>query len=575
MQLSPVIELLNGNIVMEIAVVIILATILSFFVRLFRQPLIPAYIITGLLLGPIGLGLIKDPLAVRTLSELGISFLLFVVGLEINLSKLKAVGTAAILGGALQIILVYIVGFYTALALGMGQFEAIIIGLVLTFSSTMIVVKLLSDSEQIDTLHGRIVLGILIMQDIAVFIAIPLLATLGNFSVMLILTILLKAFGLFLVAYLLGRFIFPGLFNFAAKSQELLFMSSITVLFLFTILAHLLEFSIVIGAFVAGLALANLPYHHDIKGRINPLKSFFSTLFFVSLGMQLTLLPMNFLKNIAIFFLIIVFAKPIIIYILTSLFGYEKRTAFLAGLNLGQISEFSLIIVTLPYIFNSISQELFSSVIFLAILTMILTSYIIEFQNGIYNIFLPILKILEKIFPKSTKHELEYKPRERKIDTILIGSHRMGSIFLSSLTKFKKNVLVIDNNPEIIKSLAKRKISCIYGDVRNKEVLDSLKFRKIKTIISTVPHSEENLFLIDYVKSKNSKINIFVTANHFHEARKMYREGADYVILPHLLTGEKVSLIIKKSFKNREYLRKLTKKHHDLLGLDECFINKF
>ena len=575
MELSPLIELLSGNIIMEIAVVIILATILSFFVRLFKQPLIPAYIITGLLLGPIGLGLIKDPVAVRTLSELGISFLLFIVGLEINLSKLKTVGPAAILGGALQIIVVYIIGFYTALALGLGQFEAIILGLVLTFTSTMIVIKLLSDSEQIDTLHGRIVLGILLVQDIAVFLAIPLLATLSNFSILLVLTIILKAFSLFLIAYLLGKYIFPGLFNFAAKSQELLFMSSITVLFIFTILAHLLEFSIVIGAFVAGLSLANLPYHHDIKGRVNPLKSFFATLFFVSLGMQLTLVPMNFLKNILIFFLIVIFAKPLIIYIITTMFGYEKRTAFLAGLNLGQISEFSLIIVTLPYVFNLISQEFFSSVIFLAIITMILTSYTVEFQNGIYNFFLPILKLFEKLSPVKLKHELEYKPREKRIDTILIGSHRMGSIFLSSLTKFKKNVLVIDNNPEIVKSLIKRKVSCVYGDVRNKEVLDSIKFRKIKTIISTVPHGEENLFLIDYAKSKNPKINIFVTANHFHEARKMYRSGADYVILPHLLTGEKVSLILKKAFKDRKYLKGLTKKHHKLLGLDESLINKF
>ena len=365
MNLSPLIELLHGNIVMEIAVVVILATVLSFIIRLFKQPLIPAYIIAGLLLGPVGFGLIKDPLAVRTLSELGISFLLFVVGLEINLSKLKTVGSAAILGGLLQIVGVYFLGFYAALAMGIGQFEAIIVGLVLTFSSTMIVIKLLSDSEQMDTLHGRLVLGILLIQDIAVFIAIPLLATLNDFSLSLVFIVLLKALGLVFVAFLLGKYIFPGLFNFAAKSQELLFMSSITVLFLFTILAHLLDFSIVIGAFVAGVSLANLPYHHDIKGKVNPLKSFFATLFFVSLGMQLTLVPIDFFKKILIFFLIVVFAKPIILYLITTFFGYERRTSFLTGLSLGQISEFSLIIVTLPFVFNLISGELFSSIIFL------------------------------------------------------------------------------------------------------------------------------------------------------------------------------------------------------------------
>ena len=163
MNILEVLTNLNGNIVMEIGVVIILATLLSFVVRLFKQPLIPAYVIAGLILGPIGLGLIKDPEAIRTLSELGIAFLLFVVGLEINLKKLKYVGPAAILGGLLQILLIYIMGFYAAIKLGFPHFEAIILGLVLTFSSTMIVVKLLSDTEQIDTLHGRIVLGILLV----------------------------------------------------------------------------------------------------------------------------------------------------------------------------------------------------------------------------------------------------------------------------------------------------------------------------------------------------------------------------------------------------------------------------
>lgn len=548
---------------------------MSFVVRLFKQPLIPAYIITGLLLGPIGLGLIKDPVAIRTLSELGIAFLLFVVGLEINIPKLKTVGPAVIFGGLLQIAAIYLVGFYVGLSLGFSQFEAIIIGLVLTFSSTMIVVKLLSDSEQIDTLHGRIALGILLIQDLVVFIALPILATLNNITVIAISGTIIKLIILAVLAFLLGKFIFPPIFNFAAKSPELLFMSSITVLFFFTIIAHLLDFSLAIGAFLAGLSLSNLPYHHDVIGKVNPLKSFFATLFFVSLGMQLTPIPLHYMKVILIFLAIVILAKPIILYILTSLFGYEKRTAFLTGLTLGQTSEFSLIIVTLPFVFNLISQELFSIVIFLAIITMIFTSYFIEFRNGIYWLFSPLLKIIESIIPNSLKKNLEYKPKQKKIDTVLVGSHRMGSIFLDQLSKSKKNVLVIDNNPEIIRSLMKKKVSCIYGDIRNKEIMDQIKLNRIKTIISTVPHEQDNLFLLDYARMKNPKINFFLTANHFHEAKEMYKFGADYVILPHLLTGEKVSMILQKAFKNKGYLKRLTKKHVKLLGLDESLVNKF
>jgi len=391
--------------------------------------------------------------------------LLFVVGLEINIPKLKTVGPAVIFGGLLQIAAIYIVGFYVGLSLGFSQFEAIIIGLVLTFSSTMIVVKLLSDSEQIDTLHGRIALGILLIQDLVVFIALPILATLNNISVIAISSTIIKILFMAVLAFLLGKFVFPKLFNFAAKSPELLFMSSITVLFLFTIIAHLLEFSLAIGAFLAGLSLSNLPYHHDVIGKVNPLKSFFATLFFVSLGMQLTPIPLHYMKVILIFLAIVVLAKPTILYILTSLFGYEKRTSFLTGLTLAQTSEFSLIIVTLPFIFNLISQELFSIVIFLAIITMIFTSYFIEFRNGIYWLFTPLLKIGESIIPDSLKKNLEYKPKQQRIDTVLVGAHRMGAIFLDKLTKTKKNVLVIDNNPEILKNLLKKKVSCIYGEI--------------------------------------------------------------------------------------------------------------
>jgi Kef-type K+ transport system membrane component KefB len=400
--LSNVVEVfthVNGNIALEIGLVVILATILSFIVRLFRQPLIPAYIIAGLILGPIGLGLIKDAVAIRALSELGISFLLFVVGLEINLKKLKYVGPAAIFGGLIQIVLIYFVGFYSALHFGLAQFEAIIIGLVLAFSSTMIVIKLLSDTEQLDTLHGRIVLGILLIQDLAVLIAIPLLATLGSFSISVVGIVLLKTLALVAIAFLFGKYIFPGLFSFAARLEELLFMSSVTVLFLFTLLAHFLEFSIAIGAFIAGLSLANLPYHHDIRGKVNSLKSFFATLFFVSLGMQLTSFNTSMFTQLLVSFLIVIALKPVIIYIIVRLFGYEKRTAFLAGLSLGQISEFSLIIVTLPFVFSLLPASTFSMVILLAIITMILTSYILEFQDKIYMAYLPLLNLIEKITP--------------------------------------------------------------------------------------------------------------------------------------------------------------------------------
>lgn len=542
-----------------------MATIISYIAKLLKQPLIPAYVITGLILGPIGFGLIKDEILIRHISELGIAFLLFIVGLEINLKKLKHVGLVASLGGIIQIVVSYLIAYFVALRLGFAYFESIVIGLVIAFSSTMLVIKLLSDKEEIDTLHGKIILGILIMQDIVVIMALVLISSLGNFNPLITIFALLKGIGFILFTFVFGKFIFPTIFNFAAKSKELLFLSSLAVLFSFSLIAILLDFSMAIGAFLAGLSLANLPYHLDIIGKVNPLKSFFATIFFVAIGMQLIPIPLNQMwLKVLILFLMIILIKPIILFVTTSLFGYEKRTAFFTGIGLGQTSEFSLILISLPFVLGAISQELFSIIIFLTVLTMTLTSYSLEFKNQIYTLFSPLLSIFEKL-PIYYK-KMEYEKRSNNKTIALVGKHRMGSIFYDTIKKINRNVIVVDNNPEIIKKLINKKKSCIYGDVTNPEILDKLKLRKLKVIISTVPNENDNAFLLNYVKKVNPNIKVLVTALHPHQAKDLYKKGADYVIVPTILSGEKVSGIIKKVIKDKNYTKRLKEKHSKYLS---------
>ena len=564
MDFSQVFSALNQNILVDIGFLIILATVLAYFARMLKQPLIPAYVITGLILGPIGFGLIKDPELIRSIAEFGIAFLLFVVGLEINIKKLKHVGLVASVGGLIQVAAVYFVGFYTASWLGFSYFESLIVGLVLAFSSTMIVIKLLSDKNELDTLHGKIALGILIIQDIIVILVMALISTFGGFNISVVSIALAKGLLLFFIAFLAGRFIFPWVFGFAARTKELLFLSSLTVLFLFAILAHLLGFSIAIGAFLGGIALSNLPYYMDIIGKVNPLKSFFSTIFFVAIGMQLA--PFSISHNwkiLVILFLIIIFIKPIIIFLTTTLFGYEKRTAFLTGVSLGQTSEFSLILVTLPFVFGLISAKLFTIIIFLTILTMVLTSYLLEFKNGLYRFFSPVLSLFDKI-PIHRK-KMEYMNKAHAKTVVLIGRHRMGSIFYETLKKMRRSTIVVDNNPDVIKHMINKEESCIYGDITNVEVLDKLGLKKVKVIISTVPGESDNLFLLDYVKKINPKIKVLLTAQHVHQAEELYTKGADYVIVPHILSGEKVSLIIRRILKDKNYPKQLRKRHSTYL----------
>jgi Kef-type K+ transport system membrane component KefB len=432
-------------------------------------------------------------------------------------------------------------------------------GLVLAFSSTMVVIKLLSDKEELDTLHGRIVIGILIMQDILVIMALSALSSLDNLNFFTSAITLLKAVALFIFVILVTRYVLGGLFRFAAKFRELLFLSSITLAFVFSLISFGMGFSISIGAFLAGVALANLPYNYDIIGRIRPLKDFFSTIFFVTLGMQLV--PINFnLTYILVFIGIVLLIKPLILMILISLFGYEKRIAFISSISLAQVSEFSLIMVSLGfYTYNIISQEFFSLVVFITIITMLLTSYIMKGDKFLYQHMSKWLTIFEKL--NIDKKILGYQGKVKKKDILIIGAHRMGILFVKALKDMKRNFLVLDNNPEIIEELKKDKINSVYGDVTNYDVLDKMKLKNVKLIISTIPSLDDNKFLINYVKENQLRAKVMVHTTHLRDALDLYNMGANYVILPHISTGEAMTALVKKVIKDSTLLKKVKEKH--------------
>ena len=267
------------NLFFDIGVVIIIATVFAYIAKSLKQPLIPAYILTGVILGPV-LGLITNTDVITTLSEIGIAFLLFIVGLEMDIRKLKHVGMVASLGGIIQIVSVFTIAFIAALLLGFIVLESVYLALVIAFSSTMVVIKLLSDKKEIDTLHGKIIVGILLLQDIVAIMVLSVLATLSEFSFIVLSLSILKGLIALLIALAIGKYIFPKLFTFAAKSQELLFISAVSVSLLYSIFFNYLGFSIAIGAFVAGVSLANLPYNIEIIGKLRSLRDFFSVIFF-------------------------------------------------------------------------------------------------------------------------------------------------------------------------------------------------------------------------------------------------------------------------------------------------------
>jgi len=567
------IELLTNlqiNLLFDLAVIIVFATAIAFFARLLKQPLIVGYIIAGIILGPQLLGLIKNSDIVLALSEIGIAFLLFFVGLEMNLKKLKEVGFIASLGTIIQVILTFIAGFFVALLFGFSEPVSAIIGFIVAFSSTSIVVKILSDKEEINTLHGRITLGILLMQDIIIIFLLSTLSTIQNFTAVALSSAFFKGIILLAVTFIFATKLFPKVFDYAAKYQELLLLLSLTIFFFFSAFAAYLGFSIAVGTFMAGVAIASLPYNIDILGMIKPLKDFFVTIFFVSLGMQLqftqSLLNIALITGALLFVVIII--KPLIIMAITSAFGYERRTSFLTSISLGQISEFSLILAALALYQGLITKEIFSLTIVLLAISMIFTAYILSLENWLYFKFSKCLAIFEKL---SFSKKLHRATKVKKKDIVLFGCDEMGSIFLNNFRKKKKKVLVVDYNPATIKKLKKEKIHCLYGDMLNEEVLKAAELNNTGVIVSTIKDVQDNSYLIEYTKRMKSKAKVIVIAERLHQAVDLYELGADYVIVPKIVSGEKVAALITDLLKGKKRLESLRKEHIKHIMLVEKF----
>jgi Kef-type K+ transport system membrane component KefB/voltage-gated potassium channel Kch len=537
---------MSTDIFFGIGMMIIIATVGAYLSKYFKQPLIPAYIIAGIIIGPIA-KLITSTGTITTLAEIGIAFLLFIVGLEINFNRLKNVTNIAVVGGTIQMLTLFIAGFIVANLLGFSHIESFFFGLIITFSSTMVVVKLLSDKNELDTLHGRLVLGFLLMEDIMAIFAISFLTTLSQFSVINLYISIVKGVLVVMIAYLSSKLLFPQLFKFAAKSREILFLASVSTCFVFALLFKSMGFSIIIGAFVAGVILGNLPYHIEIIGMVTPLRDFFAIIFFVSLGMELVLDSIYaILPTLLIFLAIILLFKPVLTMVICSLFAYKKRPSFLSAMTLAQTSEFSLIIIAQGMILGQVSKNIFTFTIVLAVATIAVTSYLVKYEDSIYRKLSGHLKIFEKL-RDSKHHHYEYLPeKETDYEIVLCGYNRIGYSVVNTLKRLKKKFLIIDFNPETIRNLMEEKVPCLYGDAGDLEVLKRINFKRVKMLISTVPNKHTNLYLIKKVKQMSRKTLILVTGSQIEDALELYDRGADYVILPHLLGGDHVSLMMQE-----------------------------
>jgi len=546
------------SIFVQLSQIILIVLGVSFLLRIFKQPLIIGYILSGIIIGPIFLNLISANETISIFSEFGIAFLLFIVGLHLSPKVIKEVGKVSLVTGIGQVLFTSLIGYLIGISLGFSSTISIYIAIALTFSSTIIIMKLLSDKDDLEKLYGKISIGFLLVQD---FIAIIILMIISSFSggsdgLNTIFFTFLRGAGLVALMIPATYYVLPKLETFFAKSQEFLFLFSIAWGLGFSALFFYLGFSIEVGALIAGIFLSISPYNHEISSKMKPLRDFFIISFFLLLGSQMIFSSItSLLIPAAIFSLFILIGNPLIVIILMGLLGYSKRTGFMAGLTVAQISEFSLILIALGVKLGHLTNEILSFVTLIGLITIAGSTYMIMYSDKIYPLLSKYLAIFEK---KRVKEKMSII---KKPDSILIGYNRIGYSLLKSFSKLKKECLVVDFNPETINIINKKGIPCIYADAGDSEMLEEIKIHDAKLVISTVPSFEDNMLIIKKIRDKNEKSIVVVTARQIDDALEAYDAGADYVIMPHFLGGDYVSHLVEKYEYNKKLYEKEKTKH--------------
>ena len=554
---------MSEQIFLQLAIILGIAFFVAYIIRLLKQPLIIGYIVAGIIVSPflISFGATND--IINTFSKIGIAFLLFMVGLHLNPKVIKGVGIQSLLIGLAQVILTFALAFIVSLKL--LKFDIIIslyVGIAIAFSSTIIIMKLLSDKRQLDSLSSKMSIGILIVQDLIAILVLILISTMNfsqgfaGFGSLAIKTFLI-GIGLVLGLFLFGFFVLLRVVKRVAHSQELLFLFSICWAFLASALFAFFGFSIEIGALLAGMVLSVSPYSTEISSKIKPLRDFFLIIFFIILGLNLDISNVGaVVVDALILSAIVLFFKPIILMIFMALFNYTKRTSFLVSTSLAQISEFSLIILILGVSLGHISSEILSTLTLTLIITIIGSTYMIIYSREFYQRFSKVLSFFWRKDGKENKKFLK-----RKYDAILFGYNRTGFEVLRALTKLKKHYLVVDFNPDTISTLNKFRIPSLYGDAEDLEFLNELKLDKIDLAISTIPDYETNLLLIESIRLVNPNAIIIVRAENINETLEFYKKGADYVLTLHFVGGEHIAKMIKNIKTNKNEYKKEKEKH--------------
>ncbi len=528
----------------QIAIVVFVTLSLAFIAKLLKQPLIVSYIISGIIVGPYFFGLIEAFDIVEVFASMGIALLLFIVGIGLSPKVIREVGKVSIVTGLGQVLFTSIIGFMIGLGLGFDFLSAAYIAIALTFSSTIIIMKLVSDRGDTETTYGKIAIGFLIVQDIVVVFMLIIVSAIpaGGDVGMILLNTLFQGIVLVLATLLIGFKIIPKLTDTISESQELLLLFSLGWCFLVAAVFHVFNLSMEIGALLAGFTLASSPYRIEIGSKLRVMRDFFLVLFFIWLGSQLAFGNITqFIIPIIIFSTFILIGNPLIVITLMGLLGYKKRNGFMAGLTVAQISEFSIILIALGIRVGHLTGDILLIVTAVGLITITGSSYMILYADKVYPKFEKILSVFER----KTNKKNEKDPEPEEYDCILFGCDRVGYDILRVLKKNNSRFFIVEHDPKKIRDFEKKGIRVVYGDSSDSGFLEELNLEKAKMIVSTVPDTDTNVLILKKLRKKNEKAIAIMVSYHADDAIELYDKGATYVIIPHFLGGNVVANMIE------------------------------
>ncbi len=545
------------QIFIDISIILSIAIAISFAVQLLRQPMIISYIITGIVCGPLFLNLINSSQEFFNIfSEMGVILLLFLVGLSLNINYLKKIGKVAVVTGLGQVIFTSFFGFFILQFLGFSLSSSFYLAISITFSSTIIIIKLLSDKRDLRTVYGRYTIGLMLVQDIiaiGLMIILPIFGTGGDIWAPLG-VLVLKSVAMMVGVYLLAKIILPVFLEQAVKTAEFLLIFTLAWCFAIAGLGEWAGISLEVGAIIAGLALGSSVYMEEISSRIKPLRDFFIALFFIILGSEMTISGFQsaVLPSIVLSLFVLI-GNPFILYFLYRRMKFTRRNSFLAGVTAAQVSEFGFVLLFVVSKMGFVNSQEISVFTIVALVTIFISSYLIKYNNQVYKFFLPVFNIFG--------HDKYRCPAEHnvKYDVILFGFHRLGWRICEGLEKMNISYAVVDCDPEVVEDLRKKNVPHFFGDATDVEFLCQLPLSQAKMIISTFPDAENQITLIKQARTLSNRLIIIGNLSFARYLNQMYEAGADYVMLPHQISGQWLASTIKSKPWTRTTFKKFSK----------------